>query len=256
MPNEQHSRPSMRSPPPRPPIRWLLALGLATLAAGCVDEGAREADAWASVRDAQRQMGAPPEARPAEAASTLRDDCAADMGRAGLDALRPKVEFIRDPDAPPPAAIADNDTFPSDAELPLIARWAGVRSACLARTERTAGQAPATVGEALVLATFLGDLRHEISARIGALIDVLAAQKLTYGEFARRRFEIGREGVYAEQRFRQALAATGSDAQLKATVAQAATDRAQREARWRAYLDGVAARAPNSVRLASAPASH
>lgn len=54
-----------------------------------------------------------------------------------LDPIRNKVELYRESrDSVVPFEIAANDTFPTDAERPVIAKWANLRDQCLQMNER------------------------------------------------------------------------------------------------------------------------
>ena len=91
-----------------------------------------------------------------------------------------------------------------------------------------------------------------VTAEVNKLIVALYQQKMTYGEFAQRRYEIGREGAKAENDFRRSVLLADREHQEKAQ--QAAQDQYNAKlAAWSAYNQSVAARQPQTVRLINSP---
>lgn len=79
--------------------------------------------------------------RLAAAFDALNKQCATDMAISELDPIRDKIEFATKLDVPPPFQYASLDVFPTASERPLIAQWATLRDACVAR-ERQVNVAP------------------------------------------------------------------------------------------------------------------
>jgi hypothetical protein len=177
------------------------------------------------------------------------EQCRASYATPELDPIRHKVEFIREPfDAAVPFEIASNETFPTDAERPAIARWATLHDDCLRHSEPVSNIPP--TANAIQVA-FLQQSRafyRDASERVGEMIVALYQQKLTYGEFAQKRYEIGRDTVAAELAFRQA--ALDTDQQRKLQAQQLAQQQfANKLAAWSAYVQAVNASQPQTVRV-------
>lgn len=76
----------------------------------------------------------------------------------------------------------------------------------------------------------------------------LYQQKLTYGEFAKERYEITRDAADAERQYRQSIQV--ADQQQRMQVQQLAQQQfANRVATWSAYLQAVNARQPQTVHI-------
>lgn len=182
----------------------------------------------------------------------VHKQCEADMAIPKLNPLREKIEFARKPDEPPPFQYASLDSFPTSAERPLIARWATLRDACLAR-EHAVNPVPAN-------ATALDEsfIRQEMSfgaeaeAKVGELVVALYQQKLTYGEFAQRRYAISTAAASGARQYREARLLEDQDRKLQAQ--QLANQQfANSLNAWTNYMQAVNARQPQTVHLTSAP---
>ncbi|WP_126223619.1 hypothetical protein [Burkholderia ambifaria] len=178
--------------------------------------------------------------------------CQADMAQPELNPLREKVEFDRKLDEPPPFQYASLDSFPTTAERPLIAKWAKLRDACIAR-EHAVSLVPPN-------ATPLDEsfIRHEASfgseaeGKVSELVVALYQQKVTYGEFAQRRYAIGKAAVDAARQYREARLVENQERQLQAQ--QIANQQfANNMTAWANYMQAVNARQPQTVHLTSAP---
>jgi hypothetical protein len=174
--------------------------------------------------------------------------CKAEYQTSELDPIRSKVEFLKESEAAPPFEIASNDTFPTESDRAVIAKFATLRDACVKRWNA----AHVVPGGATPLQAAL--LRQgwsfglESGARVGELLIALYQQKMTYGEFAQKRYEITLDRANRERQFHQATAAANEQRQLEAqrfTQQQAANDRIA----WAAYLQAMNARQPKSVQL-------
>ena len=85
-----------------------------------------------------------------------------------------------------------------------------------------------------------------LASKIGALIVALYQGKLSYGEFAQKRYEFGHETAAAQREFRQAV--LSNDLQIAMQKEQLATQRFQANiSAWSAYLQSVNAREPKTI---------
>ena len=88
----------------------------------------------------------------------------------------------------------------------------------------------------------------EAAARVGQLIVALYQQKLTFGEFAQKRYEITREAASAEQEFRRSTQLADQQRQMQAQ--QLAQQQFQNNLiAWSAYMQSVSARQAQTVHL-------
>jgi hypothetical protein len=160
-----------------------------------------------------------------------------------LDPIRNKVELYKQlAEGPPPFEIASNDTFPTDQERPLIAEWATIRDSCIKRQE--AWLAVPTSANAQLVAVFQQEVSifKEATANIGELIVSLYQQKLTYGEFAQKRYWISSQASAAELAYRQSVLDRDEQRRLQAHQQFTNTLTA-----WGNYIQAVEARQPQTV---------
>jgi hypothetical protein len=189
----------------------------------------------------------------AEKSASMRSQCEQDYQDRDLDPIRDKVELLRSGwDDAPAFAVAANDSFPSDAEKPAIAKWAKLREGCGKRGEAAN---PIPAGATALQASFMQKDRailKEAGNRVGELMVALYQQKLTYGEFAKKRYEITRAAAESERQFREATALADLNRQQQAQ--QLAQQQFQSNVMaWQAYTQSVAARQPQTVHLDMAP---
>jgi hypothetical protein len=179
----------------------------------------------------------------------VADQCKAAYETAELDPIRYKVELYREgTTGAPPFAIAANDTFPTANERVAIEKWAMIRDDCIRRGEALQTISPSA--NALQVAFIQQDrsFNREVGASVSALIVALYQEKLTYGEFARKRYEIGRDGAAAELAFRQAALDHDQQRQMQAQqIAQ--QEFSNRLIAWNAYIQAVNARQPQTVHI-------
>ncbi|MGF6572511.1 MULTISPECIES: hypothetical protein [Paraburkholderia] len=176
--------------------------------------------------------------------------CDADMAAHELDPLREKIQFIRKLDSPPPFQYASLDSFPSSAERPLISKWATLRDACMER-ERAVNPIPANaspLAETVIRKEMA--FGSEAEAKVSELVVSLYQQKLTYGEFAQRRYAVGKAAVDASEKYREARMLQDQDHQLQAQQL-ASQQFANSMNAWANYMQAVNARQPQTVRLTS-----
>jgi hypothetical protein len=164
-----------------------------------------------------------------------------------LDPIRTKVELHRaNAEAAVPFEIAVNDVFPTDGEKVAIAKWASLREQCLKLIESSQVQPDGLNPLQRTFAAKDAAFGKEASAKVGDLIVSLYQQKLTYGEFAKKRYEIGSSALAAERQFREAALLADRDRQIQAQ--QLAQQKFQNDmAAWSAYVQSVAARQPQTI---------
>ncbi|MFM0732642.1 hypothetical protein PQQ52_19350 [Paraburkholderia sediminicola] len=180
----------------------------------------------------------------------VRKQCEADMVARDLDRLRDKIQLGRKLDSPPPFQYASLDSFPTAVERPLIAKWATLRDACIER-ERAVNPIPPNatpLDEAFIRQEMA--FGSEAEAKVSGLVVSLYQQKLTYGEFAQRRYAIGKAAVDAGRQYREARMLEDQERQLQAQ--QFASQRfANSMNAWANYMPAVNARQPQTVHLTS-----
>jgi hypothetical protein len=168
--------------------------------------------------------------------------------RDDLKPIASKIELTRPiTEAAPPFAVAANDTFPADADRPLIAAWATGRDSCL--NEVNVHAANPTDGS-LAAAVYQQEVafQRELAGSVSELIVALYQRKLTFGEFATKRYEITRDIAASEHQFRMSVLNADADRQMQARqIAQEALH--NRLTAWAAYMQSVQARQPLSVHL-------
>jgi hypothetical protein len=176
------------------------------------------------------------------------EQCKRDLETAtDLDPIRAKVELYRDDwDLAPPFTIAVLDTFPDEAERAAIAKFATLRDQCIRRSDAISA---IPTGSSPSRRAFLQQDRaffKDAYARVGDLIVALYQQKVTYAEFAQKRYEVTRNANAAERSFRQSAALQDEQRRVEAqrtAQRQAADDRID----WTAYIRAIDARAPHAV---------
>lgn len=175
------------------------------------------------------------------------DECKRDYETTDLDPIRSKVEVVRSvADAPPPFSMASNEDFPSDSERSAIEKWATIRDNCLAKQRAARQTSQAATALQVTVAARDTAFSDEIAGKVSALIVALYQRKMTYGEFAQKRYEIARDGADAEREYRQAILM--SDQQLAIQAQQLAQQNFQTKvAAWSAYIQAVNARPPQTV---------
>jgi hypothetical protein len=172
------------------------------------------------------------------------DQCKTEMlADPELDPIRKKVELYKPPtEGPPQFEIASNDTFPTNEERPLISKWATMRDSCIKR-QMALLVAPSS-GNAQQTLVFQQEVSFakDTNARISELIVALYQQKLTYGEFAQKRYWLSNEAVSAERAYRQSVIDRDEQRQLQAQQQFANTLTI-----WGNYMQAVNARQPQTV---------
>jgi len=187
-----------------------------------------------------------------EAAAPMQavlEQCKSDFQNPALDVLRNKVELVRvGATIAPPFEIATNDNFPTQSEREEIAVWAKARDECIKREATVPLGSPNATQLQIAVAQRDRSISDEVAGKVGQLIIALYQQKMTYGEFAQKRYEISRDGAATQNQFRQSILLADQDKQLQAQ--QLAQQQYQNNlAAWSAYTQSVAARQPQSVRI-------
>jgi hypothetical protein len=170
-------------------------------------------------------------------------ECKSSMAVSDLDPIRSKVEVFKDPaDAPAPFDIAANDTFPTDSERATIAKWASMRDVCIKHYYAILVVPSSATGLQRSFAQQDYSFLKGANANFGDLIVALYQQKLTYGEFAHKRYEIFHESTLAEITFRQGALEKDQQRQMQAQQQFANNLNA-----WASYMQAVNARQPQTV---------
>lgn len=178
----------------------------------------------------------------------IHDQCKADLQSPELDAIRHKVDLYRAWEDAPSFEAASNEDFPTMPERAAIAKWAALRDDCL-RREHAVVMVPADATP--MLANFMQQERafyQEAQAHIGELMVALYQAKITYGEFARNRYEISKAAAKAQRQYRESRLI--EDQQRQVQEQQVAQQQYQNNLMaWSVYMQSVAARQPQTVRL-------
>lgn len=158
--------------------------------------------------------------------------------------LASKVEFFRESRTPVPFTIASNNDHPTTTEAQLIAKWAKIREDYVREIAELNAKVPIG-GDALQQANVkkLRAFGEDITARIADLIVALYNGKLSYGEFARKRYEVSSSLQSASEEFQRSVLQADRDAQIR-QQALAEQQRANSLAAWSTYMQTVNSRPP------------
>ena len=176
------------------------------------------------------------------------EQCVDEMAAQDLESIRAKADLSRmAADGPPPFRIALNDTFATDSERADIAKWLRIRVFC--RKRFAIPRIPPAGGNAIEAASLqqMFALTKIFQSSVSQLIRALYYQELTYGEFARKRYEFTRDAAALSSAMRDAE--QGADqAQLRHNL----QDLWYLRFSWNTYLRRVYARQPGTVHLRGA----
>lgn len=178
------------------------------------------------------------------------EECKAKYSNPEFEPLSHKVELWLDSiGSAPRFEVASNDTFPTEQDLPMIAKWAAICENC---GQRIAAVSMPVTQTALQAANLQQDRAFfdEARALVGQLIVALYQRKLTYGEYARSRYEIGRAAVNAELKFRKDVLSADQARQEEARRQSRAEFMAM-QAQWANNMALVNARRPLTVNCTS-----
>jgi hypothetical protein len=175
--------------------------------------------------------------------------CNVDYQTHELDPIRDKIEIVRMlTQNPVPFAIATNDSFPTNEEKKAIGKWATLREECIKRVSAATTLPPSA--SPIQITQIQQDMSFEqaMTASISDLIVSLYQQKLTYGEFAKKRYEISNAAADAERQFR--LSVQIGDQQKQEEAKRMAQQQFQNNLMaWSVYQQSLNARQPQTVHL-------
>lgn len=179
----------------------------------------------------------------------LNDQCILEMQTTDLDPIRHKIELVRPSfDSAPPFEFSANDEFPTESEKVLIAKWATIRDGCIRREEATSSIPPGSSAAAVAYLQRDRAFINEGQTKVGELIVALYHSKLTYGEFATKRYEITKYAADAERQYREASII--ADQQRQGQAQQLAQQQFQNNLMvWSTYMQAVNARQPQTVHV-------
>ena len=176
------------------------------------------------------------------------EHCVDDLTARDLESIRAKADLSRmAADGPPPFRIALNDTFATDSERVEIARWLRIRESCRKRfaIPRTISAEGNAIGAASLQQMFA--LTKIFQASVNQLIRALYCQELTYGEFARKRYEFTRDAAALSSAMQEA--GQGED---QAPLRHNLPNLWYLRLSWNIYLRRVNTRQPGTVHLRGA----
>src|SRR5450631_2851158 len=173
------------------------------------------------------------------------EQCIVDFAVHDLDSIRSKADVSRMPaDGPPPFRIALNDSFATESERTDIVKWIGIRNQCRRRFASPRNvPASANATEAASLQQMFA-LSRIFQSSVGQLIRALYYQELTYGEFARKRYEFTRAAAALNSAINEA-GLDDDQTGLGQTLRQLLYLRLS----WNTYLRRVNARQPGTVHI-------
>jgi len=176
------------------------------------------------------------------------EQCEGDLAVPDLDSIRSKADISRiAAEGPPPFRIALNDTFATKSERAVIAKWIAIWNHCRRRLEfpRIVPPPDNTIEAASLQQAFA--LSRIFQSSVGQLIHALYYQELTYGEFARKRYEFTRDAVALSS----AIDEAGQDPD-QTRLGQSLRQLLYLKLSWNTYLRRVSARQPGTVHIQGA----
>jgi hypothetical protein len=183
----------------------------------------------------------------ADVANIMKDvqnQCREDMKNPELDPIRGKVELFRSTsDNPPSFDITSNTSYPTAKEKPVIAKWARIREACIKKGAEisSANNPPPMNPMQKVFQDKEAEFSKQMNSQIGSLIVALYQGKLSYGEFAQKRYEMASAITNMEADYRTSVLMQDRDAQMKAQ--QLAIQQQQNNIMtWNNYVQSVNSR--------------
>jgi hypothetical protein len=179
-----------------------------------------------------------------------REECKASVATPELEPIRHKLEFIRDQgDDPLPFEIATNDNFPTSEDRPVIARWATLRDECIRRMDALQ-YIPAGANDLqITMLKQLHSFGQQIAGDETELIIGLYQQKLTYGEFGRKRYEVGKAAAAFTLAIQQAAAGSNNTQRQLEDLQAAQQQFTDTIDAFSKYVRAVQARKPRTVHM-------
>ncbi len=172
----------------------------------------------------------------------LRAQCDAEFASPDLDPIRTKIEFWAPRDAPK-FEVASDQSYPTDAERDALAKYAKIREGCIERFDAVQFIPASTTATGVEYGKTIKAFRKDREARTGALIVALYLRKMTYGEFALKRYEINSAGQAAERDYRNAMMI--QDQQRRMQETQILEQRRQATmASWDSFMSSLNSRQP------------
>ena len=173
------------------------------------------------------------------------EHCTDDLAAGELDSIRSKADLSRmAADGPPPFRIALNDTFATDSERADIAKWIRIQNLCRRRFAIPRSMPPPAIAIDAASLQQASALSRIVQLSVGRLIRALYCRELTYGEFARKRYELTRDAAA----LRSVIEDAGLDAdqtRLRQTLRQLWYLKVS----WNTYLWRLDARPPATVHI-------
>lgn len=176
----------------------------------------------------------------------VTEDCKASVATPELDPIRHKVQLWREPgEDPVPFEIATNDNFPTAEDRPVIAKWASLRDECIRRYDELPAVPEGVNDTQATMVRTIRSFTQQAAGEITQLMICLYQQKLTYAEFGRKLYEIGKSmGVFTT--VLQQTTSGGANLQDVQAAQQQLTDTMDAFSK---YVQKVSARKPKTVRV-------
>lgn len=179
-----------------------------------------------------------------------QEECKASFAAPELDPIRHKIELYRasDNQEPLPFEIASNDNFPTADERPVIVNWGTLRDACLRRTFSVPLPPSASQVQTAMLKQVLA-FAHQVADDETELIICLHQQKLTYGEFGRKRYEVVQAAAAFQLAIAQVSTANKDQQHTLEELLPAQQQFTETLDGFSKYVRAVKARKPRTVRM-------
>jgi hypothetical protein len=176
------------------------------------------------------------------------EQCEDDLAVQDLDPIRAKADLSRmAAEGPPPFKIALNDTFATDSERAVIAKWIAIWNHCRRRLELPRIVPPSADAIEVASLQQMFAVARIFHSSVAQLIAALYFQELTYGEFTRKRYEFARDAVALSSAINEA----GRDP-VQTGVRKTLQQLLYLRFNWNTYLRRVKARPPGTVHIQGA----
>jgi hypothetical protein len=180
----------------------------------------------------------------------VREQCKASFATPELDPIRHKVVLWRDTgDEPLPFEIATNNDFPTADERPVIAKAATLRDECLSRIYAVPYIPPGANDTQTAMLKTVRSFGQQLDGALTELIISLYQQKLTYGEFGRKRQEVEKASAAFTLAMTQVGAGGGTTQHQLEELQGAQQQFTDTIDAFVKYVHSVSARKPKTVRL-------
>jgi hypothetical protein len=210
-------------------MRVLITVSVAILLVGCMPTPRQRIDAeWAAIRTQYAALAA---------------SCKAATASPELDSIRDKVALYREPETQPTFAQISNTSYPTLGERAAIAKWAAARDRCVqaGSTLTVVPASESTYGAQLILEEkSFGDSSDQ---QVTQLVLALYQGKLTYGEFAQKRYEVIKTAADTQRQYREDSFLNSEQRRLEAFTLVRQQFAASLRA-WAIYIQAINARQP------------